>query len=287
MKRIAIANQKGGVGKTTTAINLAASVAQSGHPVLLVDLDPQSNATSGMGLVPPEDGNIYSVLMGDKPAAETILPTMIECLYVLPSHIDLIGAEVELVQKENREHQLKESLAGLDSKYEYIFFDCPPSLGLITLNALCAAQSVLIPLQCEYYAMEGLSKLVDTVQRVRQALNSNLEVEGILMTMYDSRVKLANDVVQEVQKVFKDKVYQTLIPRNVRLAESPGFGKPVVVHDPSSRGAKCYLQLAEEFLKRNHNGSISESAAISQESAPVLNEPVLETVAAASDMKQE
>ena len=251
-KLVAIANQKGGVGKTTTAINLAASVAYYGHKVLLIDLDPQANATSGMGIEKSGAGaSIYQSLVGDKPLSDVIQPTAVECFDVVSSHIDLIGMEVELVNQEGREQKLKNSLAKLDSVYEYIFLDCPPSLGLITLNALCAANSVLIPMQCEYYAMEGLSKLMDTVNRVKQFLNPDLDVEGVLLTMYDSRIKLANDVVKEVQKVFNEKAYSTLIPRNIRLAESPGFGKPVLTYDLSSKGAQSYLQLAREFLKRN------------------------------------
>lgn len=251
-KCVAIANQKGGVGKTTTAVNLAASLAHLGQEILLIDLDPQANATSGLGIDKRNvEGTIYDVLLDARPLSEVVRPTSVDWLEIIPSHIDLIGAEVELVAMEAREQKLKKILAEFESVYRYIFLDCPPSLGLLTLNALCAAQSVLVPIQCEYYAMEGLSQLMETIQRVQGALNSSLEIEGILLTMYDSRIKLANDVAGEVQKVFKEKVFSVRIPRNVRLAESPSFGKPVLKYDFDSRGAQCYLQLAQEFLQRN------------------------------------
>ncbi|MBI2118913.1 MAG: ParA family protein [Elusimicrobia bacterium] len=251
-KVIAVANQKGGVGKTTTAVNLAAGVAHYGHETLLIDLDPQANATSGLGVDKNAgNGSIYNALMGDKIISEVIRPGIIEWLDIIPSNIDLIGAEVELIQQEGREHKLKTLLAELDSVYQYIFIDCPPSLGLMTLNALCAANSVLIPLQCEYYALEGLSQLMDTINRVKQYLNPGLEIEGVILTMYDARVKLSKDVVAEVQKVFNEKAYKTLVPRNVRLAESPSFGKPVILHDPSSKGAQSYFQISKEFLEKN------------------------------------
>lgn len=265
-KVIAVANQKGGVGKTTTAVNLAAGVAHYGHETLLIDLDAQANATSGLGIDKNSaTGSIYHALMGDKTISEVVRPGIIEWLDIIPSNIDLIGAEVELIQQEGREHKLKTLLSQLDSVYQYIFLDCPPSLGLMTLNALCAANSVLIPLQCEYYALEGISQLVDTINRVKQYLNPALEIEGVVLTMYDARVKLSKDVVAEVQKVFNEKVYKTLVPRNVRLAESPSFGKPVILHDPSSKGAQSYFQISKEFLARNgvnvEELSIKKSAA--------------------------
>lgn len=250
-KYVAIANQKGGVGKTTTSVNLAASLAFHGQEVLLIDLDPQANATSGLGIDKRNlDGTIYDVLSGDHTLADIIQPTGVDGLEIAPSRIDLIGAEVELIAMEGREHKLKNCLVQLNSIYQYIFLDCPPSLGVLTLNALCAAQSVLIPIQCEYYAMEGLSQLMDTIYRIRESLNPELEVEGVLLTMFDSRIKLANDVANEVRNVFKEKVYSTIIPRNVRLAESPSFGKPILQFDFPSRGSQSYLQLAYEFLSR-------------------------------------
>jgi chromosome partitioning protein len=251
-KVIAVVNQKGGVGKTTTTVNLAASLAHSAQEVLLIDLDPQANATSGLGVDKRAlTASIYDVLMNEKPLSEAILSTSVDWLELAPSNINLIGAEVELVNQDRREHRLKDALARFDSVYKYIFLDCPPSLGFLTLNALCAADAVLIPLQSEYYALEGVSQLLDTIQRVKQSLNPRLEIEGVLMTMFDSRIKLANDVQGEARKVFHEKVYSTVIPRNIRIAEAPSFGKPVLLYDFSSRGAQAYLQLAQEFLERN------------------------------------
>ncbi|OGR84108.1 MAG: hypothetical protein A2636_06540, partial [Elusimicrobia bacterium RIFCSPHIGHO2_01_FULL_64_10] len=219
--------------------------------------------TSGLGFDKRRlGGTIYDALLDGRPLSDLILPTTVDWLELVASHIDLVGAELELAKLERREMRLKQSLDNLNATYRYVLLDCPPSLGLITVNALCAAQSVLIPIQCEYYALEGLSQLMETIDRVKESLNPNLEIEGVLLTMYDSRIKLANDVIAEIQKVFKDKVYQAVIPRNVRLAEAPGFGKPVLKYDPSSRGAQAYLQLAREFLERN--GTMVEEKAEDQ-----------------------
>ncbi|OGR83039.1 MAG: hypothetical protein A2901_05545 [Elusimicrobia bacterium RIFCSPLOWO2_01_FULL_54_10] len=268
-KCIAVANQKGGVGKTTTAVNLAASLSHYGQKVLLIDLDPQANATSGLGVDKRKvELSAYDVLLEGKSLAHVVRKTAVENLELVASSIDLTGAEVEMVNLEGREQILKREIEKFSSGYDYIFLDCPPSLGLITLNGLCASQTVLIPIQCEYYAMEGLSQLVETVFRVKQSFNPALEIEGVLFTMYDSRIKLANDVIGEVRKVFRDKVYQTMIPRNVRLAESPGFGKPALHYDFSSKGAQSYLQFGREFLKRN-GLVIDEKAAGAIHESPV------------------
>lgn len=282
-KTIAIVNQKGGVGKTTTAINLAAAVASLGEKTLLVDLDPQANATSGLGLDQKgKEANLYHWLTGQKQISDVLLPTSVELLNLIPSHIDLVGAEVEMVSQEGRESKLKTLLSQINSDIKYIFLDCPPSLGLLTINGLCASDCVIVPIQCEYYAMEGLSRLMDTLERVKSSLNPSLFVEGVLMTMFDSRVKLANDVVSEVSKIFADKLYKTKIPRNVRLAESPGYGKPVLVHDPSSRGAQTYLKVAKEFLEKNGwqekvvELSVAKEESILENSNPVAEEKIEE-----------
>ncbi len=251
-KVVAVANQKGGVGKTTTTVNLASCVAEKGKRVLLVDMDPQGNATSGVGIDHGQvEKSIYDVLLDDLSVQEAVLPTCVKNLYVLPSNIQLAGAEIELVSAMAREHILKHQLELVQPLYDYIFIDCPPSLGLLTLNALTASDSVLVPIQCEYYALEGLTQLMSTVRLVKKRLNPSLEIEGVVLTMLNGRTKLGVQVVEEVKKFFAKKVYTTIIPRNVRLGEAPSFGQPINVYDPRSAGSLAYKSLAEEFLKWN------------------------------------
>jgi chromosome partitioning protein len=253
MKKVAVANQKGGVGKTTTSINLATAVALTGVKTIIFDLDPQANVTSGFGVEKPgADANVYSAIIGDRPLKEVIVPSGIPNLDLAPSGIDLVGCEIELAGMEGRENKLKNALEMVDHSYKFSFFDCPPSLGLITLNALTAADSVLIPIQCEYYALEGLTQLVRTIDFVRQRYNPNLQIEGLLFTMYDGRSNLTKQVREEVEKHFAGKTYRTWIPRNIRLAEAPGFGKPGVIYDSQSVGARAYKLLADEFLQNNN-----------------------------------
>jgi chromosome partitioning protein len=251
-KTIAIVNQKGGVGKTTTAINLAASLALSGGKILLVDADPQGNSTSGVGISRDElPATLYDVFSGRCTISKALRKTDIENLIIVPSSIDLLGAEVELVGKEGRETILSHALSEIKNEYHYILIDCPPSLGVLTLNALVASDSILVPVQCEYYALEGLSLLTRTIQLIQGAFKPELELEGILLTMFDTRNNLAHQVVEEVRKYFGVKVYQTIIPRNIALGEAPSHGKPVMLYDIKSRGAQSYLALAKEILREN------------------------------------
>lgn len=251
-KTISIANQKGGVGKTTTATNLSACLAKLGKKILLVDMDPQANATSGIGINKNTLAfSIYDVIINDKEITEVILRTGYESLEIVPSHTDLTGAEVELTSMMARDSKLKTRLSNIRSNYDFIIIDCPPSLGLLTINSLTASDSVLIPIQCEYYALEGLSQLLYTVELVKKNLNPPLEIEGILLTMYDSRTNLSNQVTNDVKSYFKEKVYNTVIPRTVKLSEAPGFGKPIIYYEEKSIGAESYSKLAMEFLERN------------------------------------
>ncbi|MCL2200416.1 MAG: AAA family ATPase [Oscillospiraceae bacterium] len=249
-KVIAIANQKGGVGKTSTCVNLCAALKESGAKVLLCDMDPQGNSTSGMGLDKNKDiYNIYNVLIEEVNVGEAIIKTAYSD--VLPSNKILAGAGVELVALRDREHVLKKALESVRSEYDYILIDCPPSLEMLTLNSLCAADTVLIPVQCEYFALEGLSDLMSTIRTIKKSLNPDLDIEGVLLTMYDSRTNFSSQVAAEIKKFFKNKIYNVSIPRNVRIAEAPSHGTPVMHYDRPSRGSQAYLELAAEFLKRN------------------------------------
>jgi chromosome partitioning protein len=250
-KIISIANQKGGVGKTTTTVNLSTILAKRGKRVLLIDADPQGNATSGIGVDKEVDLSTYDLLIADDPAINIIKKTEIKNLYICPSNINLAGAEVQLVSMMSREQRMKEKLDAIKNKFDYIFIDCPPSLGLITLNSFTASDSVLIPVQCEYYALEGLGQLLNTVELVKKHLNKSLEIEGALLTMYDIRTNLSNQVVKEVKRYFNNKVYKTVIPRNVRVSEAPSYGLPITIYDPHSKGAKSYEKFGKEFLKLN------------------------------------
>ena len=250
-KVISVANQKGEVGKTTTAVNLSTILALRGKKVLLIDADPQGNATSGIGLEKENEYSTYDILVGETTMEETIKNTRVKNLKICPSNINLAGAEVELVSMMSREQRLKEKLSEIIDNFEYVFIDCPPSLGLITLNSFTASNSVLIPVQCEYFALEGLGQLINTINLVKKHLNKEIEIEGALLTMYDIRTNLSNQVVKEVKKYFNNKVYKTVIPRNVRLSEAPSYGMPIVEYDIKSKGAKSYIKFAKEFLKIN------------------------------------
>ncbi|NLB51452.1 MAG: ParA family protein [Syntrophomonadaceae bacterium] len=250
-KIIAVANQKGGVGKTTTAINIATYIALEGHKVLVIDCDPQGNASSGLGINRKMVvKSIYNVLTEDIASEKVIVQTKIKNLSIIPSTIQLAGAEVELANLNNREAQMKKALLSIKSSYKFIFIDCPPSLGLLTINALTACDSVIIPLQCEYFAMEGLTQLVDTIQIIKRRLNPMIKIEGIVFTMFDGRTNLSIQVVEEVKKHFRREIYRTIIPRNVRLSEAPSHGKPIAVYDPRSKGAEVYKELAMEVIRR-------------------------------------
>jgi len=248
-KIITVANQKGGVGKTTTSVNLGSCLAYIGKNVLLVDIDPQGNATSGVGIEKADvDYCIYDVLVDDLDVEKVVKNTNVENLHVIPSTIQLAGAEIELVSTISREIRLKRALEKIKDRYDYILIDCPPSLGLLTINALTASDAVLIPVQCEYYALEGLSQLLNTVRLVQKHLNHELAIEGVLLTMLDARTNLGLQVIEEVKKYFRDKVYKTIIPRNIRLSEAPSHGEPIIIYDPKSRGAEVYLDLAKEVV---------------------------------------
>ena len=250
-KIIAIVNQKGGVGKTTTTVNLSAAIAKKGKRVLLVDEDPQGNATSGVGVNKNQKKSTYDVIINDTDIEEVIIASSVKKLDVCPSNINLAGAEVELVPMMARENKLKEKLEAIKDKYDYIFIDCPPSLGLLTINALTAANSIIIPIQCEYYALEGVGQLMNTVNLIKKQLNKDLYIEGVVLTMNDARTNLSNQVISEVKKFFKDNVYKTVIPRNVKLSEAPSFGMPITTYAPLSKGARCYEKLAQEVIKGN------------------------------------
>ena len=252
-KVIAIANQKGGVGKTTTAVNISTILAKKGKKVILIDGDPQGNATSGLGIDKDVENSLYDVLVNEVDIIPTLQDTCVKTLKLCPSNVNLAGAEVELVNLMSREQRLKEKVDEIRDDYDFIIIDCPPSLGLITLNAFTAADSVLIPVQCEYYALEGLGQLINTINLVKKHLNRTLEIEGAVLTMYDMRTNLSNQVVREVKRYFDDKVYKTVIPRNVKLSEAPSFGMPITLYDPNSKGARCYEKLAREIIKANEN----------------------------------
>lgn len=252
MKVISIFNQKGGVGKTTTNINLCSYLAMAGYRVLTIDIDPQGNSTSGLGLDKNKiKGSIYDVLASDYSLKDVMIESpLVSNYFIVPSTMELAGAEVELIDKGSRESILKNKIKELDNEFDFIFIDCPPSLGVLTINALTASDSVLIPIQCEFYALEGVGQLVNTIQLVKKSLNKNLQIEGVLLSMFDSRTNLSNEVVNEVKKYFREKVYKTTIPRNVRLAEAPSFGLPIMLYDEKCRGAAAYEKFTKEFLER-------------------------------------
>jgi len=251
-KIISIANQKGGVGKTTTAINVSSLVAAAEKRTLLIDIDPQANSSSGLSIT-NHNPSVYEVLIGKESATDIIIDSYMPFLDLLPSNINLVGAEVEIVDVEGREFMLRDAIAGIKDKYDFIFIDCPPSLGLLTLNSLAASDSVLIPVQCEYFALEGLGQLLNTINIVKQHYNPKLSIEGVLLTMFDTRLRLSHQVAEEVRKYFGDKVFETVINRNVRISEAPSYGKPIILYDAISTGAKNYMAFTNELLKRNNN----------------------------------
>ena len=258
---LAITNQKGGVGKTTTAINLAASLAANDLKILLIDSDPQGNATTGLGVSKSQDRpSLYNVLLEDTKLEEAILPTDFEGLYVIPADKNLVGANLEMVDLDGREFRLREKLAPVRGQFGFVLIDCPPSLDLLTLNALMAADGVVIPIQCEFFALEGISELMDTIDRIREAFDHPLDTEGILLTMYDDRTNLTRQVTSDLREFFKEQVFRTIIPRSVRLAEAPSFGKPIIAYDPRSKGAESYIQLAKEILDHEQKRQLSQSA---------------------------
>ena len=253
-KIISIFNQKGGVGKTTTTINLAAYIGSMGKKVLTVDIDPQGNTSSGLGIDKDKlEYSMYDVIMGMSPE-KVIVKTKVENLDILPSKVELAGAEIELTAKMSRETKVKDAILKVKDDYDYIFIDCPPSLGLLTINSLTASDSVLIPIQCEFYALEGVKQLMNTIQLIKKSLNSKLEIQGVVMSMFDGRTRLSIEVVEEVKKYFKGKVYSTIIPRNVKLAEAPSYGMPIMLYDKSCKGAEAYMELAQEFLEYDNDG---------------------------------
>lgn len=259
-KIVSIANQKGGVGKTTTSVNMSTLLAKRGKKVLLIDADPQGNASSGLGVDKDIEESVYDILIGETEVQDVVVKTKIKNLDICPSNINLAGAEVELVSVMSREYRLKEKLDSIKDIYDFIVIDCPPSLGLITLNAFTASDSVLIPVQCEYYALEGLGQLLNTITLVKKHLNKSIEIEGALLTMYDIRTNLSNQVVKEVKKYFDDKVYKNVIPRNIKLSEAPSYGMPISVYDPKSKGAKSYEKFVKEFLKNNESDAKGKHA---------------------------